>query len=240
MASLKGHRRARYVAEMFGRISKRYDMLNTVMTGGRHHAWRRLAAKSAVAGGLNGLALDLATGTGDFALELARHPNISGVVGLDFAPEMLALAAEKSNRRKIRQELFFALGDAHALPFASEAFICVTVGFGVRNFVDVPAALAEMVRVLQPGGRVVILEIVRLEGRGLLARVLPVYFRYVTPWLGALLAGDREAYTYLPQSVEGFLSAGELAALMKNAGLQDVSHDSFGLGTVAIHTGVKP
>ncbi|MCI0796712.1 MAG: class I SAM-dependent methyltransferase, partial [Chloroflexi bacterium] len=100
--------------------------------------------------------------------------------------------------------------------------------------------LAEMVRVLQPGGRVVILEIVRLEGRGLLARVLPVYFRYVTPWLGALLAGDREAYTYLPQSVEGFLSAGELAALMKIAGLQDVSHDSLGLGTVAIHTGVKP
>ena len=240
MASLRGPQRARYVAEMFGRISKRYDLLNTVMTGGRHYAWRRMAAKSAVDSGLEGCALDLATGTGDFALDLASHPNVSRVVGLDFTPEMITLAAQKAERKSLSQTLEFGVGDAHALPFADESFICVTVGFGVRNFIDVPAALAEMVRVIKPGGRVVILEIVRLEGRGLRARVLPVYFRYATPLLGAALAGNREAYTYLPQSVESFLRAHQLAELMEKAGLQDVRYRSLGLGTVAIHTGVKP
>ena len=240
MATLKGRPRSRYVAEMFGRISKRYDLLNTIMTGGRHYAWRRKAAGSAVAGGLAGPALDLATGTGDFALDLTQYENVSKVVGLDFSPEMLTLASAKAKRQGRGGKVGLAVGDAHALPFADESFICVTVGFGVRNFIDVAAALAEMVRVLQPGGRVVILEIVRLEGGGLLPRVLPVYFRYVTPILGAVIAGDREAYTYLPQSVEGFLSANELAALMEDASLQDVGYRSLGLGTVAIHVGVKP
>ncbi|PKB61882.1 MAG: hypothetical protein BZY79_01575, partial [SAR202 cluster bacterium Casp-Chloro-G4] len=211
-----------------------------VMTGGRHYAWRRRASTLAVASDLSGRALDLATGTGDFALDLMRHDNVSGVVGLDFTPEMLHLAARKAERQGRRGDVELAAGDAHALPFADQSFICVTVGFGVRNFVDVPAALAEMVRVVEPGGRVVILEIVRQEGRGLLATVLPVYFRYVTPWLGAALAGDREAYTYLPQSVEGFLSARELATLMETAGLREVSYQLLGLGTVAIHTGVRP
>jgi len=240
MASLRGPQRARYVAEMFGRISKRYDLLNTVMTGGRHYAWRRMAAELAADSGLEGCALDLATGTGDFALDLTTHWNVSSVVGLDFTPEMITLASQKAERNSLGRELEFAVGDAHSLPFVDESFICVTVGFGVRNFIDVPAALAEMVRVVKPGGRVVILEIVRLEGRGLRARVLPVCFRYATPLLGAALAGNREAYAYLPQSVEGFLSANQLAELMGRAGLQDVRFRSLGLGTVAIHTGVKP
>lgn len=240
MATLKGEERSRYVAKMFGRISKRYDLLNTVMTGGRHYAWRRMAAKSAADTGLTGVGLDLATGTGDFALDLLQHANVSSVVGLDFTPEMLTLAGQKAKRTESEQRLDFAVGDAHSLPFESDSFICLTVGFGVRNFVDLPKAMAEMVRVVKPGGRVVILEIVRLEGRGLRAKVLPIYFRYVTPWLGALLAGNREAYTYLPQSVEGFLSATQLATVMEQAGLQDVGYRSLGLGTVAIHTGVKP
>ena len=239
MAQLKGEERARYVAKMFGRISRRYDLLNTVMTGGRHYAWRRMATNAAVGSGLTGPALDIATGTGDFAFDLARKPNVTSVVGLDFTPEMLYIAAQKAKKQGLSHVLSLLTGDAHALPFPDNHFICTTVGFGVRNFIDVPLALREMARVVKPGGRVVILEIVRLEGNGFLAKTLPTYFRQVTPLIGAAIAGDREAYTYLPESVNEFSSARELATMMEEAGLQNVTHRSLALGTVAIHVGHK-
>jgi demethylmenaquinone methyltransferase/2-methoxy-6-polyprenyl-1,4-benzoquinol methylase len=111
------------------------------------------------------------------------------------------------------------------------------VGFGIRNFTDVPRALGEMARVVRPGGRVVSLEIVRLDGLDAVSRLIQLHFRYVTPSLGALFAGDREAYTYLPESVEGFLSAGELAATMERSGLVKVTYRKLALGAVAIHVG---
>ena len=206
LAHLSGDERARYVARMFGRISRRYDRLNAIMSGGRHHAWRRMATDMAVSGA-EGPALDVATGTGDFALELASRPEVSGVVGLDFTPEMLPLALDKTRGRQLTDRTRYAVADAHELPLPDGHFICATVGFGVRNFVDLPRALKEMVRVLRPGGRLVILEIVRLEGLGIVGKAFPLYFRYVTPWLGAIFGGNREAYTYLPESVQGFLSA---------------------------------
>ena len=217
MAHLRGRDRSLYVARMFSRISRRYDRLNTIMTAGRHYAWRKLAAQMAV-GELTGPALDVACGTGDFAIALAAQPRVTGVVGLDFAKPMLPLAVEKSRRRAAASVDYIA-GDAHSLPFPDDAFICVTVGFGVRNFVDLPRALSEMARVLRPGGRLVILEIVRMEGSGILPRLLPAFFRAVAPWLGALFAGDREAYTYLPESVQGFVTASDIAAALQEAGL---------------------
>jgi len=223
---------------MFARISRRYDLLNTVMTGGRHYAWRRMAAGMAV-GVLSGPALDVATGTGDFAIALARKRPVTHVVGLDFAPKMLVLAGRKAQRKGLAERISLVVGDAHALPFPDDQFICVTVSFGVRNFVYLPLALREMARVLRPGGRLVILEIVRAEGRGPWSRLFPFYFRRVTPWIGAALAGSREAYTYLPESVQGFLSAKELALRMEEAGLLDVTFRKLALGTVAIHVGVK-
>ena len=238
LAHLKGEERARYVAEMFARIAARYDLLNTVMTGGRHYAWRRLAAAMAVRG--TGPALDVATGTGDFAIDLARDPRVTQVVGVDFTREMLFIAARKASRNGLAGRVGYMLGDAHDLPFPNDHFICATVGFGVRNFIDVSRALREMVRVVRPDGRVVVLEIVRLDHLGPLGRAFNLYFRSVTPWLGAILAGDREAYTYLPQSVQGFLSAGELASLMEEAGLHDVTVRKLGLGAVAIVSGEKP
>ena len=238
LAHLSGDERARYVARMFGNISRRYDRLNTIMSGGRHHAWRRMATDMAVSGA-EGPALDVATGTGDFALELVSRPEVSRVIGLDLTPEMLPLALEKTRGRQMTDRTGYAVADAHELPLPDDHFICATVGFGVRNFVDLPRALKEIVRVLRPGGRLVILEIVRTEGMGLVGKVFPLYFRYVTPWLGAIFGGDREAYTYLPESVQGFLSASELSAMMGQAGLQDVRHRKLALGTVAIHVGVK-
>ena len=237
MAHLRGEERARYVSRMFGRISRRYDLLNTVMTGGMHYAWRRLAAYTAVGSGLDGAALDVACGTGDFAFDLARKPNVEHVVGLDFVPQMLAIARGKAARQNLDASASFTVGDAHALPFSDDSFICATVGFGVRNFMDVPRALSEMARVVQPGGRVVVLEIVRMEGRGLHKRVLPWCFQKVAPVLGAILAGDGEAYSYLPQSVDEFLSARQLAEIMEGVGLKNVRRRSLGLGMVAIVTG---
>ena len=197
MAHLRGQERAEYVSNMFARISRRYDLLNTVMTAGRHHAWRRTATDSALSG-LAGPALDVATGTGDFALELARRPSVSRVIGLDSTREMLSVAMQKAARRRLPQKVTLVTGDAHTLPFPDDYFTCATVGFGIRNFTDPFRALTEMTRVVRPGGRVVTLEIVRIEGRGPWNRMFALHFRHVTPLLGAIIAKNREAYTYLP------------------------------------------
>ncbi len=239
MAQLKGHDRARYVTQMFARISRRYDMMNSVMSGGRHYAWRRAATVMAVQG-RRGRALDVATGTGDFAFDLARRPEVTSVVGLDFTREMMELGIPKAKRQGVRDSVSFAEGDAHHLPFPDDSFICATVGFGIRNFTDVPRALSEMARVVEPGGRVVSLEIVRLDGNGPISRLARFHFRHVTPWIGGAIAGDREAYTYLPQSAQGFMSAPELTQAMRDAGLEVSTHKKLALGTVAIHVGLKP
>ena len=241
MAHLTGQERARYVARMFKRIAPRYDLLNTIMSGGRHYAWRRMATDLAL-DRLHGTALDVATGTGDFALELALRPQVTGVIGVDFTREMLPIARRKFDEQRSTRGgagVRFAVADAHALPFADEQFVCATVGFGVRNFIDVPLALREMRRVVVPGGRVVVLEIVPGARSGLLGRLFRLYFRGVVPWLGALLAGDRDAYTYLPESVQSFTTASDLAALMEQAGLRNIQSRTVALGTVAILVGER-
>ena len=239
MAQLRGDERARYVTRMFARISRRYDLMNSVMSGGRHYAWRRKATAMAVEG-LRGTALDVATGTGDFAFDLARSPEVTSVVGLDFTREMMELGLPKAESQDVGRFVSFTEGDAHELPFPDNSFICATVGFGIRNFIDVPLALSEMARVVEPGGRVVSLEIVRQDGRGPISQLARFHFRYITPWIGSALAGDREAYTYLPQSAQGFMSASELTEAMTDAGLDVTTHKSLALGTVAIHVGMKP
>ena len=230
--------RARYVSRMFARIARRYDLLNTLMTAGRHYSWRRLAAGLATAG-LAGPALDVATGTGDFAIALAARPEVTRVAGLDFTHEMLPIARRKTRIRGLDSSADYLVGDAHYLPFRDDTFICATVGFGVRNFIDVPHAVKEMARVVRPSGRVAVLEIVRLERRGPFSRLFTFYFRHLTPVLGGIFAGDREAYTYLPESVAGFLSAAELASIMEEAGLGNVTVRKLAWGTVSVITGEK-
>ena len=240
MVQLKGDDKARYVASMFDGISGRYDLMNTVMTGGMHHLWRwRTTAVAGRAG--SGEALDIATGTGDLAWELADRPSVSRVVGLDFAPRMLARARAKT-RRHVGEapRVHWVRGDALNLPFADGRFRSVTCGFGLRNFSDLEAALREMARVLAPGGRVVILDIVPVTGSDGLSRLFKWYFHRVVPRLGSLIGGSREAYTYLPDSVQQYVSAEQLASMMQDAGLRGVEFRMMGLGTVAIHAGEKP
>ncbi len=221
------------VSAMFGRIVRRYDTMNRLMTGGRDVAWRHLAARVAVADGA-ARALDVATGTGDLALDLLEA-GAGSVVGLDFAPPMIEAAQRKSADES---RATFMVGDALRLPFADGEFDACTVSFGLRNMANFQDALAEMSRVLRPGGRLVCLELTPYR-KPVLGRLFGWYFSALVPVIGGVLSGDREAYRYLPASVEGFPDARALAAMMANAGLEGVKWKLLGGGTVALHAGTK-
>ena len=208
------------------------------MTGGMHYVWRKSAAKL-TASDISGDVLDIASGTGDFAFNLLKYPNIETVVGLDFSPNMLDVAVEKSSKLGFENEFVVAVGDAHSLPFSDESFAGATIGFGVRNFADLPKALADIVRVTKRGGRVTILEIVIPKGK-LSATIFISYFKWITPKMGRLFAGDSEAYKYLPESVESFMSSDQLTEHLEKAGLIAVTVQTKGFGSIAIISGERP
>ena len=228
------------VRQMFGRIVRRYDTMNRLMTGGRDVAWRRLAVARALADRDPAAAsvLDVATGTGDLALAVAAG-GAATVVGIDFAAPMIRAAAAKGRDGGRSTRVAWIVGDALALPFPDRTFDACTVAFGLRNMADYGAALREMTRVLRPGGRLVCLELTPYR-RPVLGRLFGWYFRRVVPLVGGILSGDRDAYRYLPSSVAAFPTADALAALMRDAGLHEVSYRLLGGGTVAIHVGTKP
>lgn len=220
------------VQTMFTRIARRYDLMNTLMTAGRHHAWRRRVA-AAVATAPPGPVLDLATGTADLALEIRRTSPRRFLVGADFSEGMLAAARPKLSRAGATRIALVA-ADGLALPFPDATFAAVTSAFLLRNLEDLPGGLGEMRRVTKPGGRVLALDIVR-PSLPVWGALFGLYFHRVVPALGAVVAGDRGAYTYLPQSVDRFVTPAELARMMEAAGLRDVSWRTVGLGTVALH-----
>lgn len=241
---------------MFDRIAGVYDPLNTAMTAGLHHRWRERAADQARVGP-GSRVLDVATGTGDFALELARRVWPNGeVVGSDFAEGMLDRArtkASKEGERRVRPR--FEWADATALPYAEDSFDAATVGFGARNFDNLARGLAEMTRVVRPGGRVVVLEITT-PTRPPLSLFYRVWFDRVVPALGRVAGqagglaarmrgGDvdstiADAYTYLPNSVKRFPDPAALAGEMERAGLGEIHYLLLAGGIVAIHAGTVP
>jgi demethylmenaquinone methyltransferase/2-methoxy-6-polyprenyl-1,4-benzoquinol methylase len=226
--------KATRVRAMFAGIAPRYDLMNRLMTGGRDQAWRRAAARAAAAP-RGALALDLATGTGDLANALLTEAGVHGVVGVDFVEGMLRLGRAKAQAADERRVRFLA-GDALQLPFRDASFGCVASAFLLRNLADLRAGLAEMRRVTAPGGSVVALEITQPTLPGW-RQAFRLYFHHVVPAIGALVAGNRDAYTYLPRSVDRFVTPGELAGLMESVGLRDVTVRRVGLGTVTIHVG---
>src|SRR5881398_2182164 len=218
------------VQAMFDRIAGVYDLMNSVMTAGLHHRWRERAADMAALDP-GDTALDVATGTGDLAIELSRRVGPQGeVVGSDFSEGMLELARRKA------PELSFEHGNALALPYDDDSFDAAGVGFGARNFSDLPQGLREMARVVRPGGRVVILEITTPE-RPPLSWFFRFWFDRVVPLLGRF-AGDPDAYEYLPSSVRRFPDARALGAAMAAVGLVRVRWVVTAGGIVTIHTGV--
>jgi demethylmenaquinone methyltransferase/2-methoxy-6-polyprenyl-1,4-benzoquinol methylase len=227
------------VRAMFDRIAGLYDRMNTVMTAGLHHEWRRRAADlAALTSGDR--ALDVATGTGDLAFELARRVAPGGeVVASDFSERMLEIARAKASLRPRLEDgvgLRFETANALALPYADDEFAAATVGFGARNFSDLEQGLRELARVVRPGGRVVVLEMTTPQ-RPPLSTFFRLWFDRAVPMLGRL-AGDREAYDYLPSSVRRFPGPAELAARMSESGLRDIRYIVTAGGIIALHVGI--
>ncbi len=222
---------------MFDRIAGFYDVMNSVMTAGLHHKWRRRAVDLTRVGP-GDRALDIATGTGDLALELAARVAPGGrVVASDFSEEMLSRARGKAARPPGPPvPVTFEWANAMALPYADGEFATATVGFGARNFSDLDRGLAEMARVVRPGGTVVVLEITT-PTRPPLSGFYRLWFDRVVPLIGKL-AGDPEAYEYLPNSVKRFPAPAELAARMDVCGL-DVRYILTAGGIIALHVGTK-
>ena len=219
------------VRAMFDRIARVYDLMNSLMTAGMHHRWRERAVEMAAVGP-GDRALDVATGTGDLAIALAKRVQPGGeVVGSDFSDQMLELARRKSTAVK------FEWGNALELPYEDGSFDAVTVGFGARNFSDLPAGLREMARVTRPGGRVVVLEITSPQ-RPPLSWFFRIWFDQMVPMLGRI-AGDPDAYSYLPNSVRRFPGPEALAGELAAAGLEDVRWLLTAGGIIAIHSGRK-
>jgi demethylmenaquinone methyltransferase/2-methoxy-6-polyprenyl-1,4-benzoquinol methylase len=217
---------------MFDRIAGLYDRMNSVMTAGLHHEWRRRAADLADLSP-GDRALDVATGTGDLALELATRVAPGGeVVGMDFSERMLELA-----RAKAGALVRFESGNALALDYADGEFDAATVGFGARNFSDLQRGLSEMARVVRPGGRVVVLEITTPR-RPPLSTFFDLWFDHAIPALGRVV--DSQAYSYLPSSVKRFPGPEELAARMWDAGLREIRYVLTAGGIIALHMGTVP
>ena len=214
------------VRAMFDRIAGFYDLMNSVMTAGLHHRWRERAVDLSGAGP-GARVLDVATGTGDLAIAAARRG--AQVVGSDFSEEMLARARQKD------PGVTWEWGNALELPYADDTFDAVTVGFGARNFSDLAQGLREMARVVRPGGRLVVLEITTPQ-RPPLSTFFSVWFDRVVPVIGRL-AGDPDAYEYLPNSVKRFPGPPELAAELAGAGLVDVRWILTAGGIIALHHG---
>ncbi|MEO8699484.1 MAG: bifunctional demethylmenaquinone methyltransferase/2-methoxy-6-polyprenyl-1,4-benzoquinol methylase UbiE [Kofleriaceae bacterium] len=221
--------------EMFDRIARRYDFVNRVLSLGLDKGWRRRTVKALQLGDRPRV-LDLATGTGDLAIDIARMTPGATVFGLDPSTKMLAIAAEKLARRNLLDRVSLVVGDAQHLPYASCEIDAVTIAFGIRNVPDRLAALKEMARVVRPGGRIAVLELGEPRN-GFLGRAARFHTRHVVPRLGALLSGSRE-YAYLQKSIAAFPPADEFAALMQRAGLHvvEVTPLTFGACTLYVAT----
>jgi demethylmenaquinone methyltransferase/2-methoxy-6-polyprenyl-1,4-benzoquinol methylase len=223
------------IRTMFSKIAGRYDLLNRLLSFGVDTRWRKeLAEEVRVLEGVP--ILDLATGTADVALTLEKTvQHAPAIVGADFAIPMLHLASDKIIRRGVKK-ITLCAGDALALPFRDASFGSVTIAFGLRNLPDRTAGLREMLRMLKPGGKVIILEFTRMEHR-LLGPLFRFYFHYVLPILGGIISGSFGAYRYLPSSVDDFPDPVELGREMNEAGFTNVRYRPLSLGIACLHTG---
>ncbi|HET8944164.1 MAG TPA: ubiquinone/menaquinone biosynthesis methyltransferase [Dehalococcoidia bacterium] len=222
----------RQVRAMFGRIVPRYDLLNRLMSLGMDGRWRIQAARAARPPGV--IALDLGTGTGDMTIEL-RQRGASRVIGADFSRAMLGAASRKTEGTK---DVSFVLADALSLPFPDATFDVLVNSFLLRNLANLPAGLAEMSRVLRPGGRLVCLDMTQPPA-GIFGTAYRFYFNRLLPPLAGALSGDRAAYRYLPHSLRGVPDAAALAGMLREAGLENVRVRLLGGGAVALHTAVR-
>lgn len=224
------------VAQMFNNIAGKYDFLNHFLSAGIDRSWRRKAIDELSEVKPRNI-LDVATGTGDLAFEALRLKP-KKITGVDISEGMLAIAREKAAKRGVEDRVQFRKADSVKLPFSDNSFDAVTVGFGVRNFEHLEKGLADMFRVLRPGGKLVVLEFSR-------PRAFPVKQLYgfysfkILPFFGRLFSKDREAYSYLPESVAAFPDGKAFSGLMERNGFRETNIRSLSLGICSIYTGRK-
>jgi len=225
------------VRSYFDAIAGRYDLMNTLLSGGLHHWWKRKAIKEAA---LNGAmrVLDVCGGTGDLAALTSRRldGNDAAVTLYDFSLEMMHAGRKRAQKKEL--PIQYICGDAQLLALKNQQFDVVLIGFGLRNIADMNAGLSEFQRILKPGGRLVCLEFSQPTGP-LLRRIYDIYSYRVIPVLGSLITGSREAYTYLPDSIRQFPSPSRLSQLFEQAGFENVTYRLLTGGIAAIHTGIK-
>jgi demethylmenaquinone methyltransferase/2-methoxy-6-polyprenyl-1,4-benzoquinol methylase len=224
----------REIRSMFGSIARRYDIMNSLMTFGRDHAWRRYVIDMAVLP-TGGRLLDVGTGTGKIALDaVAKIPDVT-VVAADFSSEMMRVGKEQTGGRSIH----WCCADALRLPFPDSHFHAVTSGYLVRNVTDIKKAFEEQMRVVVPGGRVVCLD-TSPTPPNILRPFALFYLRRVIPLLGWMIAKDKAAYRYLPESTEAFKTPKELAGIMEEVGFHEVVIQRFMFGNIGVVTGRRP
>jgi demethylmenaquinone methyltransferase / 2-methoxy-6-polyprenyl-1,4-benzoquinol methylase len=225
------------VRQLFDQIAPRYDFLNHLLSLRRDVRWRSIAVRELK--GVGGWILDMATGTGEIAIEILRQNRGSGkVAGVDFSGPMLQGARRKILRKNLTDTIGLSQGDGIALPFRNNTFSGTIIAFGLRNILRKDQALSEMVRVTRNGGKVIILEFT-LPKRGPVGILYPLYFTKILPWMGGLISGNRGAYDYLPQSVSPFRSSGTYEDLMRKAGLEQVRSRKLTFGIASLMVGVK-
>ncbi len=231
MVPLPERDKPRFVNRMFGRIARRYDWGNRVLSMGRDQSWRRRAV-TALDPRPHERVLDIGAGTADLSLYLARRAG--AVVALDFSRPMLRLGSDKARRAGLQEQVRFVTGDALRLPFADASFDGAATAFTVRNFATLQDGLKEIHRVLKPGGRLVCLEFTRPPSP-LLNWLYQPYLRHLVPIIGGRITGDRGAYRYLAESINAFPTAEDLAGLIRDAGFPHVDWRFLNMGAVAIH-----
>lgn len=236
-ANFKGESRKKYVTHMFDSIAEKYDFLNHVLSFGVDILWRKRAVKL-IDIKQNHTHLDLATGTGDFAFEVAKNDYVKKIVGLDISTEMIKFANIKNQKNINSNKIEFIVGDAEKLPFEDSSLDSVSISFGIRNFGNQEQSLKDIHRVLKPNGQLIILEFAKNK-TPIIGILFNFYFKYVLPKIGALLSKDKEAYTYLPDSVETFPSQNEFLKLIEDSGFATCYYKNYTFGISTLFYGQK-
>lgn len=225
------------VAEMFDHIAPKYDLLNQVLSLGIHKGWRRRTVKK-IAALKPRVIMDVATGTGDLAIEVVRQLSPEKVVGVDISEGMMKLGREKVKAKNLDSVISFQLGDSENLPFAHNTFDAITVGFGVRNFAHLEVGMKGMHDVLKPGGMLTVLEFSKPH-KFPMKQLVNFYYRFILPLVGRMVSSDKRAYTYLPESIQAFPEGPAFLEVMKKTGFKDVKWQPLTFGVASIYLGTK-